>query len=525
MRLASVALLSCLAACAASADHTSEAASELVVASPVELPASPPEGSGAPVPATLVEGLDHLRTGLRQQQDWQLWDQVAPSTAAATSAFLVAADQGAPPARVRAGIDTSEVLGAWNALYLESLEVDPDDPAAALRNADLALRLDALLEQLAGVEGRLPHTSYLLADMQFLSGDDDGGSLTLQYALEKWPGDDDLHALTRAWRDVLPDPDAIIAALDRAASRHVADGGVRARALATRAHLNLSMGNTDYGEGRLEQAAARYRSAGDDFIEAYATQFVLSLDEADLLAAQGYTYAGWSEYNLADGALEAGDTGLARQHISDAGENFALALSRVPGHEDATRGVDFTGDFLVSPAKLGDMQAAAAFFGDMARRFDNGVWWNNAAFFLRETAADPDPAVAQANYEACYRAYERCIALEPDNARFVNDTALILVHYIEPLDPARAARAEELLRRAWALGAEVCDNPFTSQEKHDENFEAYGDAMYNLGVLLARLGRADEAREVTDELLAVAPHRLDARQLHQALASPAADSP
>lgn len=519
MRLATVALLSMLAACAAPADPPSPAA-----ITPVADVAPPPaEGRGTPLPADLGRGLDRLRDGLRQQQDWQLWDQVAISVEDATAALLAAGEQGAPLAQVGAGVSTAEVLAAWNALYLESLEVDADDPAAALRNADLQLRLDALLDRLAAVEGTLPHTSYLLADMQFLSGRDEDGGLTLQYALEKWPGDDDLHALTQAWRDVVPDPDALIDALDRAAARHAGDGGVRARALVTRAHLNLSMGNTDYAEGRLELAATRYRSAGDDFLEAYASQFTLSLDEADLLAARGYTYAGWSEYNLADGTLEAGDAEQAAEHIDAAGENFALALSRVPGHEDATRGIDFTGDFLVSPTKLGDMPAAAAFFADMARRFDNGVWWNNAAFFLRETAADPDPAVAQANYETCYAAYERCIALEPDNARFVNDTALILVHYIDPLDEARADRAEELLRRAWELGREVCDNPFTEQDTYDENFEAYGDAMFNLAVLLARRGRPDEARKLVDELLEVAPHRLDARQLGEALASPQAE--
>jgi tetratricopeptide (TPR) repeat protein len=114
--------------------------------------------------------------------------------------------------------------------------------------------------------------------------------------------------------------------------------------------------------------------------------------------------------------------------------------------------------------------------------------------------------------------HERCIELAPDNARYVNDTGLILLYHLErDLD-----RAEELFRRAIALGRADYDNPFADETVKEESFLAFTDAMLNLATLHLRLGQLDAARAQCDELLAIAPDRPDALQLSAAIpAAPA----
>ncbi len=122
-------------------------------------------------------------------------------------------------------------------------------------------------------------------------------------------------------------------------------------------------------------------------------------------------------------------------------------------------------------------------------------------FFCRETG----------RYEDALAAYERCLALEPDNARYINDTALILLYHLHrDLD-----RAETMFRHAIELGQKACDNPFSDDSVREENFGAFTDAMLNLSLLMARDGRFDEAAALCDQLVAAAPDREDARGLRE----------
>lgn len=122
-------------------------------------------------------------------------------------------------------------------------------------------------------------------------------------------------------------------------------------------------------------------------------------------------------------------------------------------------------------------------------------WWNNLGFFAREAA----------KYEESYAAYAKCIELAPDNVRYVNDTALILLYHLHrDLD-----EAERLLVRAVALGdaqyPTVKDDPAAEADMRS----AWGDAMLNHGKLLTELDRFDEAAAAFDKLAAFDPERSD----------------
>ncbi len=69
--------------------------------------------------------------------------------------------------------------------------------------------------------------------------------------------------------------------------------------------------------------------------------------------------------------------------------------------------------------------------------------WNNLGLFLRDEAdqrrfahaqgsgPEPDAAELDELYERAFAAYERALALDPENAQLLNDTALMLHYYLE----------------------------------------------------------------------------------------------
>jgi tetratricopeptide (TPR) repeat protein len=247
-------------------------------------------------------------------------------------------------------------------------------------------------------------------------------------------------------------------------------------------------------------AVALYETGARHLAEARGRDPIAS--DWDLLVwrADCLVNAGWLHYGEAQRLL--GEAGLdaARPSLLAAEADFSDAYAALPDDKEARRGLSLTGDLYYQAE---DLAGIREHFGRAAKRFDDAEWWNNHAFFCRETE----------RYEDAYAAYSRCIELAPDNARWVNDTGLILLYHLQrDLD-----HAELLFRRAWELGRAVTDNPFASQEAVQENFLAYTDAMLNLGRLMFEQGRLDEAATVVAELLALAPERPDARQLRNAI--------
>ncbi len=159
---------------------------------------------------------------------------------------------------------------------------------------------------------------------------------------------------------------------------------------------------------------------------------------------------------------------------------------------------------------------------------DSATWWNNYGFVARECES----------YEESLAAYEKCIALAPDNVRFLNDTALILLDYLHrDLD-----RAQPMFEKAIALGEQQYPGAKDDATAEADLRSAWGDAMLNLGKLhtekkefdlaeqaFARLadldgGRADLAESRASLTIARGDHAALSRQVDEVLAKLAADS-
>ncbi|MFO0984481.1 MAG: tetratricopeptide repeat protein [Planctomycetota bacterium] len=112
------------------------------------------------------------------------------------------------------------------------------------------------------------------------------------------------------------------------------------------------------------------------------------------------------------------------------------------------------------------------------------------------------------------------MALEPDNARFLNDRALILFYHLNrDLD-----KAEGDFKHAIALGRkEFADTK--DEVKKDDAFTAFTDALVNLARLYHKQNRTAECRATLEELLKDEPGRQEGIELRAQLEDEAAALP
>jgi tetratricopeptide (TPR) repeat protein len=264
----------------------------------------------------------------------------------------------------------------------------------------------------------------------------------------------------------------------------------------------------DQSARAFHRSASMPRSFPDDIIAAQRADAAVNASMSHLGHAQEAWFANRS------------DKGAAVESILSAEESIITAMMLRPNHDPTLNAVLFIGETWKDKADVNfvntdDLADAREFFLRMAERFDVADWWNNYAFWCRETALAAESAgdndLAKDLFEKSYVAYEKTIELEPDNARYVNDTGLIQLYYLhKDLD-----RAEKLFYRAWELGKEVCDNPFVDEAVAAENLSAYGDAMLNLAELNRQRGDLEKAKEINDLLLVIAPERPDARRMRR----------
>jgi len=144
-----------------------------------------------------------------------------------------------------------------------------------------------------------------------------------------------------------------------------------------------------------------------------------------------------------------------------------------------------------------DLKSARAFLRQIcAIRNDEGNWCNNLGFFCRDLGvaaqAAGEEAKAKELFEESWEAYSRAVELLPEDARVVNDRALIAVYYLdEHLD-----LAEQELHRAIDLGTAALAEmaPDVPEEEHQYVDMAVGDAWENLAYLyLVRRGEIGDA--------------------------------
>lgn len=477
-------------------------------------------------------GLDLVRDALDQQQVLDLWTDVVPTTELAKERLARAGvASGDQAARALAGYVTADAIGAWHQVLMDANLGGTDVTTAA--EGSRGTSIEQIVASLAAVEGRLPLTSRVLVNILFEIQDYERAAASLQLAFDRFPGSADVHAVARQWSTFHPAPREVVAQLDAAfeslGSERAVDAEVASRLMTTQAQFLHAAGLRHYEAAELEQAGEAFEKSADHFRTADAMHRDLDAYDIARQIAQSWNYAGWSHYYLAvnkvgDEAAQLDDAtrtaaGSQRRefsvgndvivgHLREAEEAFLEALRTRPDDEGGVLGLTYVGSFYKD--NLGDA-LCRDYFARIAPRADQASWWNNLGLLSRDTGVAAEMAGdterARELYEQAHHAYSRCIDLAPDNARWVNDTGLMLYYHLD----RNLDQAEQYFRRAWELGQEVCDNPFVDEAKYDENFLAYTDAMLNLARLLSDQDRLDEAKDVIDQLVELAPMRPDAR--------------
>ncbi|MGB0953442.1 MAG: hypothetical protein ACPG31_09460 [Planctomycetota bacterium] len=252
------------------------------------------------------------------------------------------------------------------------------------------------------------------------------------------------------------------------------------------------LGEALYLQGRETRAAADYMKSIDCWNAAEeAFQQAMSLEPTYETTCRDWlhlvrTQRGWTlrdEGRLADAAaclintLEADPTRLEPESSP---HSLRLAIDAITGDYFNANRLKDARNFLRRVCAIHD---------------DNSDWTNNLGFFCRdlgvEAAMAGDMALAQQYFEESWEAYSRTVELSPDEARLVNDRALIAVYYLDD----HWELAEQELHRSIALGEKTLaemgpDVPETEREYFDM---AVGDAWENLAFLY--LNRYEEIGE------------------------------
>lgn len=139
-------------------------------------------------------------------------------------------------------------------------------------------------------------------------------------------------------------------------------------------------------------------------------------------------------------------------------------------------------------------------------------WWNNYGFFSLEANMAAQAPIEQ--YEETYRVYEKALECKPDYPRYLNDKGMLLLYYLD-LEGERREEAEELFKKAWKLGKEAYESPFTDEGEKEVYFSSYTDALVNLGRLYLLQGNVDACRTMLDELIKDAPDRPEVQEIKE----------
>lgn len=243
-----------------------------------------------------------------------------------------------------------------------------------------------------------------------------------------------------------------------------------------------ALGRGEYEIERYDSAAEAYARCAECYNRCGQIHSPFAA-EALYEEAQAFSNVGWAHYY-------GGSYDRAEQ-------NFCKALALRQDLTNAILGIDYLGAALTNRDGLVE---GRNFFRRAATTHPwNSKWWNNYALFARETGQN----------EQAYTGYVKAMTLAPDDTRYINDCGMMLLYYLD----RQPAEAEKLFRTAWITGEEKCADPFISKEDHKYHFDAYCDAMLNLGRLLLIQNRIDECAPIAESLAQKAPQRPDVQEL------------
>lgn len=176
------------------------------------------------------------------------------------------------------------------------------------------------------------------------------------------------------------------------------------------------------------------------------------------------------------------DSGRAAKDFLAAAKRAPTALANDLGNGyTIKRGILTLGGRFMSANDLG--RAEALFRRATEAAPEDPDFANNHGLFARDHGVGLEQSgkeqEAAAMFEASYASYTRAAELQPENVRFINDRALLLIYHLHrDLD-----QAHELLQQAIALGEKrMAESPPEDPAARRDLEESIGDCYQNLGV-------------------------------------------
>ncbi len=239
--------------------------------------------------------------------------------------------------------------------------------------------------------------------------------------------------------------------------------------------------------------------------------YLASIQASRSAARLRTTYAASAQQYIVRALSGLGYVARARKDPEKAAEWFLKALAENPALKDTrdalmetpARGILYVTDDLRSTNQPEKVLKAVMIYKKALEYVPNeSTWGNNMGLFARDLGTffwgRGKKDEAKKLFELSLWGYEKALAVEPNNPRLLNDTALILVYHLKrDLD-----RAEKLLKRAIREGTAQM-KALGTKDPGKKQFldEAVGDAWQNLGKLALLRKDLDGAEKAYKESL------------------------
>ncbi len=233
-------------------------------------------------------------------------------------------------------------------------------------------------------------------------------------------------------------------------------------------------------DGNFQGAYASYEKADATFA-AYAESVRSHLASANQWRAL-------CRLGMAQNAIDTGKLAEAASSLLLAGRLSPAVVDEVAGDAQAYARTAFAIHRAVAESGDGALDRTLAFNEDLLQQHPDrwGFVYNNAALAARDLGVQKakagDDAAAKQLWERSYAHYRKAVELSPDDARIVNDCALMLIYHLDrDLDQARELcdRAIELGKKQLAALGKDAD-----PRERERIEECVGDAYQNIAVLL-----------------------------------------
>jgi len=239
--------------------------------------------------------------------------------------------------------------------------------------------------------------------------------------------------------------------------------------------------------------------------------YLASIQASRSAARLRTTYAASAQQYIVRALSGLGYVARAQKDPEKAAEWFLKALAENPALKDTrdalgetpARGILYVTDDLRSTNRPDNVLKAVMIYKKALEYVPNeSTWGNNMGLFARDLGTflwgHGKKEEAKKLFELSLWGYEKALAVEPNNPRILNDTALILVYHLK----RDLGRAEKLLKRAVREGTAQM-KALGTKDPGKKQFldEAVGDAWQNLGKLALLRKDLDGAEKAYKESL------------------------